>query len=197
MDPRFLKWSAIGIGFVCIAVVATVFLYPDSVFSAVLDRFQTLFTGILAGLTALVTGGLVYRAAKLPIEAERARQAERRREMRIAGAAQLLSLCNGIRLAVISEAGKAPADRRKKLVVPESLPSLETIGTQDDPVIHVVSEFLASASRIDAHTVLENWPYDPENTDPRETAAFADLADKWATLERRLKDVASGQSSPA
>ena len=115
--------------------------------------------------------------------------------MKMAGAAQLLNIANGIRLAVISEAGKPPKDRLGRLVVPDALPSLETITTQDNEVIRKLSEFLASASRLDAHTVLETWPYDPNGSHPDEKKAADDLIAKWEHLQVILASIATGGQS--
>lgn len=192
MDFGSLRNVAIAVGVVSVASIVIVLLFPGSDFACTLDRFQILFTGVLAGLAALVTGGFIYRAAKLPVEAEREREVERENAMKTAGAAQLLSTANGIRMAVISEAGKPPKDRLGKLVVPDALPSLETISTQDNEVVRELSEFLASASRLDAHTVLETWRYDPNGTHPEEKKAVDDLIAKWEKIRISLQSIAAG-----
>ncbi len=194
MGFGFLRNIAIAVGVVSVASIVIVFLCPGSGLASTIDRFQILFIGVLAGLAALVTAGFVYRAAKLPIEAEREKEVERAEAMKMAGAAQLLSTVNGIRMAVISEAGKLPKYRLGRLVVPNALPSLETISTQDNEIVRELSEFLASASRLDAHTVLATWPYDPNSTHPDEQKAVDDLVAKWTKLRDRLQSiVAAGQ----
>ena len=135
---------------------------------------------------AAMLGGIIESTGK------RDRAVARKKVMKTAGAARLLSAVHGIYFAVISEAGKPPEDRLGRLVVPDVLPSLETISTQDNDVISEFSEFLASASRLDAHTVLETWPYDPNKTHPDEQAATDDLIEKWKKLQDKLESVAAG-----
>jgi hypothetical protein len=192
MDIKFLNALSVVASVVLAATVAVIFLCPNSVVVGVLDRFQTLFTGILAGIIALATGGFVYRAAKLRVEAERDRQIERKRAMKMAGAAQLLSAVEGIFLAVIAEASKPHAERLGRVMVPLLLPSLETISTQDSEVIIELSNFLACANRFDSHTALNTWPHDEHKTDPDEKTAVDDLIANSERLKTTLANIAAG-----
>ena len=170
---------------ILIAVIASVFLFPQSSFAGILERFQTLFTGIFASFAALATAVWVYLAVKLPIKAELERAAEKKSVMKRAGAARLLSAVQGIHATVTVEASKSPEKRLGNLVVPDMLPSLDIISTQDNDVIVLLAEFLTSASRYDANTVLKSWPYDPDKTHPGEkkvSEEFNELGEKLAIV---------------
>ena len=181
------------IGAVFAVTIVFIFSSPDSFVAGILDRFQTLFTGIFAGLAALVAAGLVYRAAKLPIDAEREKAAQRKRAMKTAGASRLLSAVHGINMALAAEAGTPTEKRLGRVIMPNMLPSLEVISTQDSGVILELSKFLTSATKFDTHTALATWQYDPNKTDPAEEKAFDDLMASGKKLQAALVAILQGE----
>lgn len=179
-----LNAMAAGIAFVAITACGIALFAPCSEIAGTIERFQTLFTGVVAGLAALVTAGFVYRAAKLPIEAASKKEAEHSSAMRAAGAAALINATTVIYMSVISEAGKDPKNRLGRLVVPDALPDLDVISTQENGIVKDFSEFVTLASVLDTHTVLGTWQFDPKKSHPHEKK----LADKLNVLANTLKE---------
>ncbi|MCR4377321.1 MAG: hypothetical protein NUV50_04425 [Rhodospirillales bacterium] len=155
---------------------------PNSEAACIIERFQTVFTGVVAALAVLVTAGFVYRAAKMPLEDAAKRDKANASALRTAGAATLSNAIQAIELLILSEAGKPQSKRRGKLCIPDALPDLEVIKTQDVETIKMLSAFITLAGIVDAHNVNGTWPYDPQKTNPEEE----ELLDKIGAKRKEL-----------
>lgn len=180
---------AIGVAVITIGGCGIVLICPDSDIAKIIERFQTLFTGSVAGLAALITAGIIYRAAKEPIEAERQKQALHNAAMRVAGAATLYNVIQAIELTILSEAGKSPNKRLGKLFVPDALPDLNVTQTQDVLTVSQLSSFFTLAGIIDAHNVVGTWPYDPQKSHPDEEQLLDRFSKERKELSAHLKNV--------
>lgn len=189
-----LNVMAVGVAAVIFAACGIALFAPNSEIACTIERFQTLFTGSVAGLAALITAGIVYRAAKEPIENEKLRLEEHKSAMRTAGAAVITTAVDSIYVAILHKAGKPANKRGGELVVPSALLDLEVISTQDNDIVKEFSEFIYLASRYDAYVGL---------TDPADIAAEDEdrkfLANKLeeikkvkSSLEEKLEYVAKG-----
>lgn len=152
-----LRNIAVIVGAVLVLTVGSVFTFPDSGFSSTVFKFQTLITGAMAGISALVGASYVYRAAKLPIDAKNKSEIIRTIALKKAGAAVLLTSINNVFTSVITEIDKEQYDRTGRLVVPEGAPGLQAIVTQDAETIALLAQFLAEANQVDAQTVNGAW----------------------------------------
>jgi hypothetical protein len=189
MKIEHLKIATSLIVAIFVVVIASVFLSPQSSFAFLLERFQTLFTGVFAGLAALATAVWVYLAAKLPIKAELERAAEKKRVMKRAGAAQLISLIRVIHSKVLTEGGKSQEERLGSILTPDMMPSLETIGTQDNEVIKELAVFLMTAFLYEAHAILKSRQKDDVDEHPKRKVALEKLKERGSKLVITLVNI--------
>lgn len=130
----FLNFFSIVVAIAAAAAIAVPFKFicSDAEFVCVLhvlNKFQTLITGMIAGLAALIAAWVVYRAAKKTIDFEKNRLDDERKSRKIVGAAILQCAMNEFILC-LEDLGK---DFRylDKYRVPSALLDFDLITTQD------------------------------------------------------------------
>lgn len=85
-----LIFPAIVVATIIIGGCVFVLTFPNSELACIIERFQTLFTGAVAGLSALITAGIVYLAAVIPDRGRKKAEEINRANLRIATGSFLL-----------------------------------------------------------------------------------------------------------
>lgn len=192
-----LNYFGWAIATFAVGICSYVLICPDSEFAQRVDKFQTLLTGMTAGLGALVSAWIVYNSAKLPVDREKEKTATTAKALKTAGAATLYNAIHAIELGLLSEAATPNHKRRGKLLVPEALPSLDVIKTQDVETVRMLSDFFTLAGVVDTHNVLGTWPFDPNQTHPDEKKILDKLTAVRKTLNTHLERVVAAGGADA
>ena len=189
MTEKTLNTFAAIAGSVAALSVFVVFVFSGSQVADTIFRFQTLLTGVLAGLSALIGAGFVYRSAKLPIDAAKELKIAHRIAMEKAGSAVLLGSVSSIYSTVLMVGSRPRNELPEKPVVPQITPDLKTIATQPDDIIEMLAEFFTDATIMEAQIFANSW----ENDDDGYFGSLDELEASYNPLLDRLKEIAYGE----
>jgi len=115
---RVLKRFAIVVGLGGAGLIAVISIAPHGEAAFIIQRFQTLFGGVLATIAAAFTAYVVYRSAALPARMHEARLASERIEKEKVYAAMISSALQRIVYETTEGLGRTPAMRGEPILPP-------------------------------------------------------------------------------
>jgi len=152
MTDTKLRNAAIITGIIAIAIVGSVFIVPEACFVKTIFKFQALITGAIAGVSALIGAGIVYRAAMLPVEEARERD-KRTAEKATAAAIPMISADLYNLHVQVSGFLKGIESNRKERIreisVPHNLKDHSLVWTLEKQAVISISRALAKVSIVE------------------------------------------------
>lgn len=141
-------WAAGGIFITALfAIIAWIFMNPQSETVCVLERFQTFIGGALATIAAVITAAVVYVSATEPIRERRRLETEKSASRKKAAAAlayaalsNMKSQINRADVSLIGEPPKLP----DVIAVPRAIDSIDFLTALDMPHSGGMAAVLAS-----------------------------------------------------